>query len=114
MKRKIEELKNVLIWFRSDLRLHDNTALMEAVRLSEIKEAKLHAVYVFALDELRLQNIGFVRIDFVRRSLEKLQKSLADIGDVYKRQPKGLFEKNQQGVIAGINGSIFQRFHRCV
>src|SRR5690606_28106702 len=38
------------------------------------------ALYVFATDELKKQNVGFVRVDFVMRTLEKLQKTLGDLG----------------------------------
>lgn len=36
----------VVVWFRDDLRVHDNPALMKAWELVRANPADLHAVYI--------------------------------------------------------------------
>lgn len=80
MKRPVEELSGALLWLRSDLRLHDNKALTEAVAYAQAHSSALAAVYIFCLDELREMGVGPVRVNFVLRNLNQLQKDLACIG----------------------------------
>jgi deoxyribodipyrimidine photo-lyase len=66
----------ILVWFRRDLRLGDNTALHEASRRAR------HVVPVFIFDEgiLRSPDIGAPRVAFLLESLRSLHKNLEHIG----------------------------------
>lgn len=69
-------MKTVLHWFRRDLRVIDNTALLEASRLGE------RVVPVFVVeDSFRTgRDVGGVRVSFLMRSLDSLAKNLEAIG----------------------------------
>ena len=69
-------MKTVLHWFRRDLRVVDNTALLEA------KRAGATVVPVFVVeDSLRTgRDVGGVRVSFLMRSLESLAKNLETLG----------------------------------
>ena len=67
----------MLVWFRSDLRTHDNRALHEAVKYSRLTGARLEAIYCLGSDEIIKQNLGAVRIDFILRTLKFLQSALS-------------------------------------
>jgi deoxyribodipyrimidine photo-lyase len=73
--------KRVLVWFRNDLRLHDNPALHNALK----KADKIVAVYCF--DKRLLLNNSFdwkrtgnFRLKFLVESIHSLQKNLAAQG----------------------------------
>ncbi len=69
-------MKQVIHWFRRDLRLHDNTALSEACRRAE------HVVPVFVFEEAFRTgpDIGAARLTFLLRSLAELRKGLHKLG----------------------------------
>ena len=73
--------KRILIWFRNDLRLHDNPALHKALRDSD----KLVAVYCFD-KRLLLKNsfnwcrTGNFRLKFLIESIHSLQQNIAAHG----------------------------------
>lgn len=73
--------KTALIWFRNDLRLHDNEALLKAS-----KEASIHLpVFVidprwFAEHELGFSKTGPFRLKFLLESLQDLREGLQEIG----------------------------------
>ena len=62
----------IIFWFRRDLRLSDNPALVEAVRRSDG-----HVAAVFVVDRDFAAPSGSARIDFLRRTLEALDVDLA-------------------------------------
>lgn len=73
--------KPVLIWFKSDLRLHDNEVVAQAVASGR----PVLALYV--LDERQLKNhslgfprMGAFRMSFLKEALEDLQMSLSKKG----------------------------------
>lgn len=80
MKRALEPLDGSLVWFRSDLRVHDNPALWEAVQFSNKRGAPLTALYCFNVEEMKEMGLGPVRADFILRTLSELEASLARLG----------------------------------
>jgi len=62
----------IVFWFRRDLRLADNPALVAAVRRSDG-----HVAAVFVVDRDFAAPAGAARIDYLRRTLEALDVSLA-------------------------------------
>ncbi|MGD1892541.1 MAG: DASH family cryptochrome [Cyclobacteriaceae bacterium] len=71
----------VIVWFRNDLRLHDNVTLTEAIRKSD----RVYPVYCFdprhfADTELELPKTGSYRAQFLLESLQDLRDSLQAIG----------------------------------
>ena len=64
-----------LVWFRSDLRLHDNPALKEASIVSN----EIHAVYVYSNEQLRAHNEANVKVDFLIKNLFSLEEKLNNL-----------------------------------
>ena len=60
-----------IFWFRRDLRLTDNPALAEAVRRGDGEVAA-----VFVVDDVFAAPAGAARVDFLRRTLESLDRSI--------------------------------------
>ena len=69
-------MSKTLIWFRSDLRLQDNTALDEACRA----KSEVIAVFLVSADQWRDHDWGAPRVDFVLRNLRSLAKDLLQRG----------------------------------
>ncbi len=68
--------RNVLVWFRNDLRLADNAAWTAA---SE-QQRPVAAVYLFSEAQLRERHdVGAPRLDFTYRNLECLRAELAEM-----------------------------------
>ncbi|WP_437921639.1 deoxyribodipyrimidine photo-lyase [Sphingobacterium sp. LRF_L2] len=73
--------KVILIWFRNDLRIHDNEILFEAVHKGNI----VIPVYFFdpryfKSNKLGLQNTGILRAKFLIESVQQLKDNLHDLG----------------------------------
>jgi deoxyribodipyrimidine photo-lyase len=73
--------KRILVWFRNDLRLHDNPALHNALKKSD----KIVAVYCFdkrllAKNSFNWNRTGDFRLKFLLESIDSLQKNIADKG----------------------------------
>lgn len=66
----------ILIWFRRDLRVQDNAALMQAAA----KKAPLLAVYIFAPEEEKPWQPGEASLWWLHHSLAALAKSLGKLG----------------------------------
>ncbi|WKN40990.1 DASH family cryptochrome [Tunicatimonas pelagia] len=77
-----------IVWFRNDLRLHDNVTLTEAIRKSD----KVYPVYCFdprhfAETELEFPKTDSYRAQFLVESLQNLRDNLQAIGsDLIVRQ----------------------------
>ncbi|HXV77409.1 MAG TPA: deoxyribodipyrimidine photo-lyase [Candidatus Polarisedimenticolaceae bacterium] len=65
-----------MVWFRSDLRLRDNTALDHACRRAE----RVSAVFLTAPEQWREHDWGATKVDFVMRNVRELASSLAERG----------------------------------
>src|SRR5690348_14132102 len=73
--------KIILVWFRNDLRIHDNEILLEAIR----KADKVLPVYCFdpfyfKTTSLGLQKTGNIRAKFLLESVADLRANLRRIG----------------------------------
>jgi deoxyribodipyrimidine photo-lyase len=70
------ELKKVIHWFRRDLRVSDNVALVEAARQAET------VIPVFILEDAFRTgpDVGAARLEFLLRSLDSLANNLAALG----------------------------------
>ena len=65
-----------LVWFRRDLRIHDNAALSAALGCCQ----QVHCVFVFDRDILDSLPRGDRRVEFIRESLVELDSSLRESG----------------------------------
>lgn len=73
--------KVVLVWFRNDLRLHDNEVLVDAINKSDL----IIPVYCFdpryfGKNEHTLYHTGFKRASFLRATVEELKTRLQTMG----------------------------------
>ncbi|HCN84581.1 MAG TPA: DASH family cryptochrome, partial [Sphingobacteriaceae bacterium] len=73
--------KTILVWFRNDLRIHDNEILFEAIRRAD----KIVPVYCFdpdhfGISSLNTQKTGAIRAKFIIESVANLKKSLQKLG----------------------------------
>ena len=73
--------KTILVWFRNDLRVHDNEILFEATR----KADKVLPVYIFdpfyfKTTELGLSKTGNIRARFLLESIADLRSNLQSLG----------------------------------
>lgn len=77
--------KKILVWFRNDLRLHDQPALIEATqRAEEIVPVFIIDQRLFEKTEIGLSKAGAHRINFLLESITDLKKSIKGIGgDLY-------------------------------
>jgi len=72
---------NALLWFKNDLRLHDNETLVKALASG----GKILPVYIFDSKLYRNLELGFpktdqVRLEFARQCVADLKKNLSKIG----------------------------------
>ncbi len=74
--------KKVIVWFRNDLRVHDNEALLEAISSG----GEVYPVYVFdsrvftSRTYFGLRKTDKFRAQFILESISALQQSLQDLG----------------------------------
>jgi deoxyribodipyrimidine photo-lyase len=73
-------MQNIIFWFRNDLRLHDNEALLHAQ-----KAGNVIPVYVFDKTQFKTTSLGFkrtgvFRAKFILESVEDLRNNLKKIG----------------------------------
>lgn len=73
-------MKNIIFWFRNDLRLHDNQAWVRATQLGQV-------VPIFVIDErwMAKGSLGFRRVEahrmqFILSSIASLRKQLQETG----------------------------------
>lgn len=74
MKHNDNEKPMQLIWLRSDLRIHDNTALSEACR-----KGPTVAVYLISAEQWRAHDDAPCKVDFWLRNLQTLSAALAEL-----------------------------------
>lgn len=84
--------RTVLHWFRTDLRIADNTALWAASRAAQaLPDANVAALFVVSPDEWKRHDVAPIRIDLWMRQIASLKKELMDktgIPLVVARAPK--------------------------
>ena len=86
--------KVILVWFRNDLRIHDNEILLEAVTKGNI----VIPVYFFdpryfTANKFGHQNTGVLRAQFLRECVEQLKSKLQNLGSdllVFHAKPEDL------------------------
>ena len=74
-------MKRSIVWFKTDLRLQDNEALVKAIESSD----EIIPIYVidprqFVLSEFGFKKTGQFRARFLLETLEDLKKSLGELG----------------------------------
>ena len=78
----MKKVKRAIVWFKTDLRLHDNEALNEALKIAD----EIYPVYVFderifnAISENGFRKTGAFRAQFIIESVLDLKTSLKDKG----------------------------------
>ncbi|KAF9927493.1 hypothetical protein FBU30_003210 [Linnemannia zychae] len=84
--------RNVLMWFRNDLRIHDNRALYAASIRSKVggNNSFLIALYIVSEEEWSEHDEAPVKIDFWMRNLVTLKASLDNLAIplIVKKAPK--------------------------
>lgn len=61
-----------ILWFRHGLRLHDNPALLDAIKNGQ----KFYPIYIFDKQTLNPKNITFNRLKFILESLDDIDNQL--------------------------------------
>lgn len=69
---------NTLVWFRSDLRVHDNPALHHGLNREEEGEDSVNALYIICDEYIKTHPVGPRKLWFTRQALLNLQESLAE------------------------------------
>ncbi len=73
--------KTILVWFRKDLRIHDNEILLEAVRKSDyIVPVYCFDPRQFELTSYQTKKTGLIRAKFLLESVSDLKQSLQQLG----------------------------------
>ncbi len=73
--------KTILVWFRNDLRIHDNEILLEAVRKADkVIPVYCFDPYYFAKNLSDNSKTGNIRARFLLESVADLRKNLRNIG----------------------------------
>jgi deoxyribodipyrimidine photo-lyase len=70
-----------LMWFRSDLRVADNTALWHACRDASSEKAGVVAVYTITPDQWAAHDMAPVKVDLIIRTLRELSAELATLNN---------------------------------
>ncbi|KAH3680308.1 hypothetical protein WICMUC_000375 [Wickerhamomyces mucosus] len=69
----------IIHWFRQDLRIHDNIALINSINLAKKFDKKLLTIYIFNEIELKAHFDSSIKLDFIKKSLNKLRKDLNEL-----------------------------------
>ncbi|WP_020209625.1 deoxyribodipyrimidine photo-lyase [Gilvimarinus chinensis] len=70
-----------LVWFRNDLRIHDNPALHYALQDSvNYKSSRVSGIYILCGEYVKSHPMGKRKLWFIRESLRELQQTLAQCG----------------------------------
>ena len=106
-----------IVWFRSDLRVYDNSALKNAFLESD----EIHAVFIYSKAQMESHNESNVKIDFLIRNLNSLEQSLASLNiPLILLNSKGFEDNgvllNQYAIENSINENCmyFIRFNKCI
>jgi deoxyribodipyrimidine photo-lyase len=71
---------NSLMWFRQDLRVGDNPALVAACQFAQQHQGKVRAVYIVTPSQWAQHDVAPIQIDFIQRHVNLLAQSLAALG----------------------------------
>ena len=78
----MKKTARIIVWFRKDLRIHDNEALSKAIENGE----EIIPVYILDEDELMgktlfgFRKTGYFRTQFLLESVQELRQSFQDLG----------------------------------
>ncbi|KAJ5740050.1 Cryptochrome/DNA photolyase class 1 [Penicillium manginii] len=78
-RRSIEAGKAVVHWFKSDLRLSDNRGLHTAFQLARDNQVPLIGLYIVSPEDFEAHLTSPARVDFTLRTLDRLQRDLAEL-----------------------------------
>ena len=85
-------MKRAIVWFKTDLRLHDNETLVKAIaKCDEIIPVYCFDDSQFAVTEYGFQKTGSFRAQFLLESVADLDKNLRELGSgliILKGKPK--------------------------
>ena len=70
----------IFVWFRNDLRIHDNPCLYAAIQQGKVQPIYLIDPRMFQSTSFGLPRMGIHRRRFLRESLENLRSQLHSIG----------------------------------
>ncbi|KAK9766020.1 DNA photolyase phr1, variant 2 [Basidiobolus ranarum] len=71
--------RNTLIWFRTDLRVRDNTALHEAAEFAKRGNSVLFGAFVISTEEWKAHDLSSLKVDFMLRNLASLKDELTKL-----------------------------------
>ncbi|OQM34317.1 cryptochrome/photolyase family protein [bacterium endosymbiont of Pedicinus badii] len=70
-------MKKILVWFRNELRIHDNPALFLAC---QEKNAQVESVYIAPIEQWKEHNMSKIQCFFIWKNLKIFSKNLQKIG----------------------------------
>lgn len=68
-----------LVWFRADLRTHDNPALSDACARARESQSPVIALYTICPDQWDAHDWADIRVNFILRNLRELSSTLAEL-----------------------------------
>lgn len=68
-----------LIWFRNDLRLRDNPAVVNALQNAG-PQGRVYGLYLYSEEQWRRHDWAPMKVDLLRRHLQTLQQEAAEWG----------------------------------
>ena len=81
--KKTQNLRRVILWFRNDLRLHDNAIVDYAIQIAKSNRVEILPVYVFdprfttkIVQKYSIQKCGPIRLQFTIEAVDCLRKNL--------------------------------------
>lgn len=73
-------MKRTLVWFRNDLRIHDNESLFEACKSGEVLPVYCFEPRQFKKTKFGFKKTGSFRAQFLRESVNNLREHLRELG----------------------------------
>ncbi|GAB5409971.1 MAG: hypothetical protein BalsKO_23360 [Balneolaceae bacterium] len=73
-------MKRTLVWFRNDLRIHDNKLLYEACKQGKVLPVYCFDPYHFKHTHFGFKKTGLYRTEFLRESVKDLRVNLRTLG----------------------------------
>ena len=89
-----------VMWFRNDLRLADNPALLAAIKWA--KENDGAVLPVFILDDVISDQLGGAAKWWLEKSLTALNRDIADLGDTKSDRALRLFKGNAKTILEAL------------
>lgn len=75
-KNNSASLSHYLMWFRRDLRIHDNTALTALCERAEADKAQVSAIFFLTPEQWQAHDMSLTQVDHIARTLPILAKNL--------------------------------------